>query len=68
MNGTSLKKLQPEIKSDFNEEYYITFSTLNVTSKAVYNGTIVQCVTGDNEGLLVESENATLTIQGTHFH
>lgn len=43
--------------------------TLDISAKAVYNGTTIQCVTtvigGDSE----ESDNATLTIRGIlHVH
>ena len=42
-------------------------STLTLKAIADYNGTTVQCVTGDVRGVpvLVESENVTLTIQGS---
>ena len=67
MNGTSFNDLPLEVKDDLETDpLEDRDSTLTITARAVYNGTTVQCVTGDVGGVVVESENATLTIQGIH--
>lgn len=73
VNGTSFSDLPPEIRSDLdiNPEGIVIighgFSTLTIPVRAVYNGTTVQCVTGVDFGVPVESENVTLTIQGVYY-
>ena len=67
--GTGLEDLSSEILSDIdiNPVGLVSgLSTLDIIARAVYNGTTVQCVTGDIGGDPVESEIVTLTIQGTH--
>ena len=67
VNGTSFTDLPLEVKDDLRTDpLEDRDNTLSIPAKAVYNGTTVQCVTGDYDigGVAVESENATLTIQG----
>ena len=67
VNGTGFKDLSSEILSDLDINpvgISSGLSTLNITARAVYNGTTVQCVTGDIGGVAARSENVTLTIQG----
>ena len=70
VNGTSFSGLSSEILSDIdiNPDGIIVsgLSTLDITVRAVYNGTTVQCVTGKFGGVAARSENVTLTIQGIH--
>ena len=70
VNGTSSNDLPSEILNDLdiNPDGIIVSGlvTLSIPGRAVYNGTTVQCVTGDIGGDPVESEIVTLTIQGTH--
>ena len=73
VNGTTFSNLSPEISSDLdiNPVGIISgLSTLTIPAKAVYNGTTIQCVTGETGvgGVVVESEIATLTIQGNDKH
>ena len=51
-----------ESGSDHEHELFI----LTIKARAVYNGTAVQCVTGDFGSVPVESEIVTLTIQGIY--
>lgn len=72
VNGTGLSSLTTEVQKDLMHEKIRLgagkwWSSLTIPAKNVYNGTTVQCVTGPFKGVLVESENVTLTIQGT-FH
>ena len=71
VNGTGFSNISPEILSDIdiNPVGIIAsgLSTLTITAKAVYNGTTIQCVTGDIGGVVVESGNVTLTIQGIYY-
>ena len=64
VNGTSISYLDIEIKHQ--QRSGSGLSILTITARALYNGTKVQCVTGRFSGVVVESENATLTIQGIH--
>ena len=67
VNGTSFNDLSSEILSDIDINpvgISSGLSTLDITARAVYNGTRVQCVTGDIGGVAARSENVTLTIQG----
>ena len=72
VNGTTFSDLPSETQNDLdvNPVGIITsgLSTLTITARSVYNGTTVQCVTGDIGGDVVESENVTLTIQGNNVH
>ena len=73
LNGTSYTDLPQKIQYDLNfdqegaEGNNSALHTLTIKARAVYNGTKVQCVTGDFGGIPVESENVTLTIQGIHI-
>ena len=65
VNGTSsISDLDIEI--EYQERMGSGLSILTITARAVYNGTTVQCVTGDVGGVAVESDIVTLTIQGIH--
>ena len=68
VNGTSFSDLPNETQSDLdiNPVGIVSsgLSTLDIIAKAVYNGTTVQCVTGDIGGAVVKSEIVTLIIQG----
>ena len=70
VNGTTFSDLSPEISSDIdiNPDGIIVsgLSTLDITARPVYNGTTIQCVTGDIGGIPVECEIVTLTIQGVY--
>ena len=73
VNGTIISDLSPEILSDIdiNPDGIIVsgLSTLDITAKAVYNGTTVQCVTGKAAigGVVNGSGNVTLIIQGIYY-
>ena len=70
VNGTSYENLPSDVGSDIdiNPEGIVSgLSTLDITARAVYNGTTIQCVTGDIGGDPVESEIVTLTIQGIYY-
>ena len=61
VNGSSdLSEISDDVESDQKHNLFI----LSITAKAVYNGTTLQCVTGEFEGVPVESANVTLTIRG----
>ena len=69
VNGTGFTGLSREVQEDLrtSQERLVDSerATLTIlTARASYNGTTVQCVTGQYGGDEVESENATLTIQG----
>ena len=70
VNGTQLGLLLPDIRSDLvlSEEITTpedtTVETLTIPARAQYNGTSVQCLSMIFRGPSVESDNATLTIQG----
>ena len=69
MNGTLLEDLPPEIHSDLSVSVTNTaegsrVEVLTIPARAEYNGTRVQCLVL-GFGSFVESENATLKIQGT---
>ena len=69
VNGTQREILLPEIRSDLvvseitNPEGH-SVHTLTIPARAQYNGTKVQVLSLIIGGPLVESDNATLTIQG----
>ena len=66
VNGTS--RLPSEISDDVDTHRIIVGNNnlfiLTIIARAVYNGTTIQCVTGDIGGDPVESEIVTLTVQG----
>ncbi|CAI8005721.1 hypothetical protein GBAR_LOCUS4371, partial [Geodia barretti] len=69
VNGTQREILLPDIRSDLVVSESTTpegtaVHTLTISARAQYNGTRVQCLSGIFGGPLVESDNATLTIQG----
>ena len=68
VNGTSyvnlLQEIQDDLKTDQEGIGANKTLTLNVTARAMYNGTFVQCVTGRYGQNTVESEIVILTIQG----
>ena len=80
VNGTFFSDLSSEILSDIDINsggIPNGLNTLDITARAVYNGTTVQCVTGEGASrtrvqcvtgdvYTVCSENVTLTIQGIH--
>ena len=73
VNGTTFSNLPSDVRSDvdINPVGIVSgLSTLTIPAKAVYNGTTVQCVTGETGvgGVVIGSENATLTIQGNNVH
>ena len=68
LNGTLLYDLPPG-------DWSLTFTAawtieLSIIARAEYNGTIVECLTvlWIGRQLIVETENATLNIQGTRKH
>ena len=70
VNGTGFEDLTSEILSDVDINpvgISSGLSTLDIIARAVYNGTTIQCVTGDIGGDPVESEIVTLTIQGIYY-
>ena len=69
VNGTQREILLPDILRDLNVFEVTTpegvvMQTLTIPARVQYNGTIVQCLSGLLGGSLVESDNATFTIQG----
>ena len=68
LNGKTLTDLSPDIEEDLNFAHNGSGGNglfiMNITARTMYNGTTVQCVTGDIGGMTVESENVTMTIQG----
>ena len=70
LNGKSINDLSPNIKKDLNFTHDGSEGTgnglfiMNITARTMYNGTTVQCVTGDVGGVTVGSEIGTMTIQG----
>lgn len=68
VNGSFFVELNESLRADLktvqqtvgNNEMY----TLTIPTRAMYNGTVVQCVAGTVEGVSAESQNATLLIQG----
>ena len=68
VNGTQLEPLLPEIRSDLVisevSSEGTTVEILTIPARAQYNGTRVQCVSVIFGVSFVESDNATLTIQG----
>ena len=74
INGTLIELLPPEIHRDLPETGKNTpggtrLENLTIPARAEYNGTRVQCVVFTADGLsAVESDNATLYIQGIILH
>ena len=68
VNGTYYNDLSPELHSDLYSYQETTSGnellTLTIPGKFGYNGTIVQCVTGNFEEVPQESMNATMKVQG----
>ena len=77
VNGTSLYKLPPLARQNIdttqetvgeNELYKLTFHSTWIW----YNGTVVQCLAGDNEGEAqgesMVTDSAILLVQGKLFH
>ena len=68
LNGTGYSDLPPGTQNDCNVVMELNGTliecTLNIKNASKYNGTTVQCKAYTFEGVLVESKNATLTIQG----
>ena len=68
VNGTNIRDIHVEVDGlKSTQRSGNAPSTLTLTARADYNGTTVQCVTADagRVPVLVESENVTLTIQGS---
>ena len=70
-NGTQREAFPPDILrdlviSDITTPEGVFVTNLTIPARAQYNGTIVQCQSGLFGGSVVESDNATLTIQGYH--
>ena len=73
VNGTQRQILLPDIRSDLvvseiTTPEGTTVETLTIPARAQYNGTRVQCLSVIAGGPFVESDNATLTIQGITFN
>ena len=69
VNGTQREILSLDIRSDLvvsetTTPEGTTVHTLTIPARPQYNGTRVQCLSGLFGGPFVESDNATLTIQG----
>ena len=70
VNGKKIVDLSPDIEEDLNFAHNGSEGTgsglfiMNITARTMYNGTTVQCVTGDVGGMTEESEIVTMTIQG----
>ena len=73
VNGSATNMLPSKVKedilftSDILENSTLVISTLTINASAAYNGTGVQCVVTGGHGS-VESNTATLTIQGMTAH
>ena len=72
VNGTQREILLPEIRSDLVVSESTTpeghsVQTLTIPARPQYNGTRIQCLSVIIGGPVVESDNATLTIQGISF-
>ena len=60
--------LPPRVDVDTDEESVgsgITSYKLTIRARTEYHGLVFQCVAGVVDGSKVESENATLMVQGT---
>ena len=73
VNGIYYNSLPSEIRDDLDTYQEDSddgagneILTLTIPGKAKYNGTKVQCVTGEFGSDPIESENATFKIQGSH--
>ena len=71
VNGTLYNSLPVELRDDLDifqedsdDDAGNEILTLTIRGRAKYNGTRLQCVTGNFGGDIRESENATLIIQG----
>ena len=72
VNGTGFTDVSAEVQNDLRTSQESLAdsekrTTLTILARTAYNGTTVQCVTWLG-GDIVESENATLTIQGIQSH
>ena len=67
VNGTHFNQLESAVRDDLNMDQMEVeeneLYTLNITSRAEYNGTVVQCL-ASRYNQYRTSENATLMIQG----
>ena len=67
VNGTYFNELESAVRDDMNMDQMEVedneLYTLNITSRAEYNRTVVQCVASTHDNYRT-SENATLIIQG----
>ena len=67
VNGTYFNDLSSAVRDDLNMDQMEVeeneLYTLNITSRAEYNRTVVQCVASTRDQYRI-SENATLIIQG----
>ena len=69
INGTQRETFLPDIRIDLVVSEITTpeghsVQTLTIPARPQYNGTVVQCLSVIFGGPFVESDNATLTIQG----
>ncbi|CAI8045438.1 hypothetical protein GBAR_LOCUS25133 [Geodia barretti] len=68
INGTQRELLLPVlfdlVVSEITTPEGVLVTNLTIPARAQYNGTIVQCLSGVFGGPFVESDNATLAIQG----
>lgn len=71
VNGSSYTTLPQEIHDDIRTDQKGIGANeilkLNITARALYNGTTIQCVTGQLGGSTVGSEVVTLMIQGINL-
>ena len=67
VNGTYFNDLSSAVRDDLNRGQMVVeeneLYTLNITSRAEYNRTVVQCEASTRDNYIT-SENATLMIQG----
>ena len=69
VNGTQRETFLPDIRIDLGVSEITSpegssVQNLTIPARAQYNGTRVQCLSVIIGGPIVESDNATLTIQG----
>ena len=73
VDGKSITDISPDVQEDLNFAHNGSGGAgsglfmMNITARSLYNGTTVQCVTGDVGGMTVESEIVTMTIQGIQY-
>ena len=66
VNGTDSRLLPEEVRDDISTGDDGLTEILTITSRTQYNNTVVQCVASELRGPgFEESDNVTLTIQGT---